>query len=86
MARRLNDFNVTHIFADGRTMTDEEFMAAPVEIKYENNLEVQEACRREFDPAYAIEERAKRRREYTALRKAELDRQLAEINRSFLKD
>lgn len=86
MARRLGKFNIIHVFADGRTMTDDEFMSAPVEIKYENNVELQEACRREFDPSYAVEERARRRREYSALRKAELDRQLAEINKSFLKN
>lgn len=45
MKKIVHNFKITHIFADGRVMSDEEFMAKPFVVSAELNKEVFEDIR-----------------------------------------
>lgn len=71
--------NITHTFADGRVMTDKEFMEKPFVVEYEKNREVYEQAERMFNPNYFAAQKAKR--ELTAKRKEELQAEAERIKK-----
>ena len=82
---RLNQ-NVTVTYGiGGRILTQEEFMAKPIVIDIANNMEIEQEARRLYDPYYSVKEKAKIRRELTAIRKKELIQQMAEIEKEYAK-
>lgn len=81
MPKRTYKFNVTHVFADGTAMTDEEFMGKSFVVSAERNYEFMLKSNRLLDPNYEKRERLRRRWESAEKRKAELVMQQAEIAR-----
>ena len=77
--KRTYNINVIHCFADGRVMTHEEFFAAPVVIKAENNYELFCEANKVLDPNYFEKERMRRKYQRAQERKAELLTQQAKI-------
>ena len=80
MPKRQNiKLNITHAFADGRVMTDEEFMAKPFVVEYGKNKELYEQAERMFNPNYFAAQRVKR--ELAAKRKEELQAEAERIKK-----
>ena len=73
------EIKVTHIFDDGRAMTDKEFFASPVEISVDNNMGFVKECAKVLNPAYRVADRIARRWERIEKRKARLLKQQQEI-------
>ena len=70
--RRTYELNVTHVFADGRVMTDEEFFRKPYEVVAENNYDFLLKANRVLNPTYEQREHLRRKWERAEARKAEL--------------
>lgn len=79
MRKARYNFKTTHIMADGKVLTDEEFMAQPYVVEYEKNKEWYAEVSRTFDPMYSKRELAKIEVERTAKRKEELEAQILKI-------
>ncbi len=65
--------------ADGRVLTNEEFMSKPYVVVAEDNYEFHVKANQVLDPLYYEKERRKKRWERAEARKAELDAQQAAI-------
>ena len=84
MARIKDDVVITHIFADGTVMTDEEFMAKPIVVDKDKNPEIWDGCMEILSPEYRA---AKvRRKEWVELRRRQLAEQEAAINKALNKN
>ncbi|MCM1296898.1 MAG: hypothetical protein NC311_15270 [Muribaculaceae bacterium] len=70
---------ITHVMADGRTLSHEEFMSKPFVVVAEDNYEFHVQCNRVFDPNYWKKERMRRKWERAEARRAELEAKQAEI-------
>lgn len=70
---------VTHIMADGKVLTHEEFMAQPYTVVAEDNLDFHIKCNQVFDPNYYAKEHLRRKYMLAERRRAELNAQAAEI-------
>lgn len=70
---------ITHVMADGRVLTHEEFMSKPFVVVAEDNYEFHVQCNRVFDPNYWEKERMRRKWERAEARRAELEAKQAEI-------
>lgn len=80
MRRRQRVFpEVTHVMADGKVLTHEEFMAQPYKVVAEDNYDFHVKCNQVFDPNYHEKERLRRKFMLTEKRRAELEAQQAEI-------
>ena len=74
---KMKTIKVTIMYADGTTMSGEEFKKNGRVILPENNVEVNKEARRMFYPEAIEEERRRRRRELAAQRRDELLAELA---------
>lgn len=72
---------ITHVMADGRVLSDEEFMSKPFVIRAEDNIEFLIKANQVLDPNYWEKERRRRKWERAEQRKAELEAQQAAIAR-----
>lgn len=79
MRRKQIDPVVTHVMADGKVLTHEEFMSKPFVVVAEDNYEFHVNCNRVFDPNYWEKERRLRKQERAEQRRIELEKQQAEI-------
>lgn len=77
--KRKHNFIVTHEFADGRVMSDEEFLSKPFEVEYDKNKEIYEAAQRMFDTNYLLKERERRKRETIEARRVRLEEEAERI-------
>lgn len=73
------NFKKTHIMANGKILTDEEFMSQPYVVEYEKNKEWYADVSRIYDPMYSKRELAKIEVERTAKRKEELKARMCKI-------
>ena len=85
MKRKKVNPTVTHVMADGRVLTHEQFMAEPYVVVAEDNYEFHVKCNQVFDPNYWTKERMRKKWERAEARRAELESRQAEIVRQ-LKD
>lgn len=67
--------------ADGRVLTDAEFMNKPYVVVAEDNYDFHAKCNQVFDPNYWEKERMRRKWERSEARRSELEAQQAEIVR-----
>lgn len=65
--------------ADGKVLSDEEFMSEPYVVVAEDNYDFHVKANRVLDPLYHEKERARKRWERAEKRKAELEAQQAQI-------
>lgn len=72
---------VTHIFDDGKVMTDSEFFAKPVEISAEQNVDFCREVRKALAPSFLQGDKIRHRYELTAQRRERLIAQQIEIAR-----
>lgn len=72
---------ITHVMADGRVLTNEEFMSKPFVVVAEDNYEFHVRCNRVFDPNYWEKEKMRRKWERAEARRMELEAKQAEIAR-----
>lgn len=72
---------ITHVMADGKVLSDDEFMAQPYVVVAEENYEFHVQCNRVFDPNYWEKERMRKKWERSEKRRAALEAQQAEIAR-----
>ena len=63
---------VTHVMADGKVLTHEEFMSKPYIVVAEENYDFHVKCNRVFDPNYYEKERLHRKHILAEQRRAEL--------------
>ena len=70
---------VTHVMADGKALTHEQFMAEPYEVDAEENYDFHVKCNRAFDPNYYAKEGLRKKLVFAEKRRAELEAQQAEI-------
>ena len=70
--KRTYNIEVTHVFADGKVMTDKEFFSKPYEVKAEDNYELLMKCNQVLNPDYEKQERLRRRFQRAEERRAEL--------------
>lgn len=80
MKRKEFNLQLINVFADGRIVTGEEFMAQPSVLSGEKNIELLRDGAIMFDPNYRAMEQAKRRFVRTEARKRELEAQQIEID------
>ena len=73
--RKISDSAVIHVMADGKVLTNKEFMKKPYVVSAEENF----ACNRAFDPMYYQKENLKRKFVLAEQRRAELEAQQAAI-------
>jgi len=82
---RNQEFKIIHKFADGRIMTEEEFMSKPFVVEYEKNEAIYEEARIAFSPDPYAQERARKQRELIVQRrealKLEAERIRAELDK-----
>jgi len=76
--KRVNP-TVIHVMADGKILTDEEFMSKPYIVVAEDNYDFHVRCNRVFDPNYFEKERIRRKHMLAEKRGAELEAQQAVI-------
>ena len=57
MRKKQIDPMVTHVMADGKVLTNDEFMSKPYVVVAEDNYEFHVKCNRAFDPNYFEKER-----------------------------
>lgn len=81
MQRKQIEPTITHVMADGRILTNEQFMSEPYVVVAENNYEFHVQCNRVLDPTYWEKEKMRRKWERAEKRRAELEAQQAEIAR-----
>lgn len=81
MQRKQIEPTITHVMADGRVLTQEQFMSEPYVVVAEDNYEFHVQCNRVFDPTYWEKEKMRRKWERAEKRRAELERQQAAIAR-----
>lgn len=81
MQRKQVNPKITHVMADGRVLTNEEFMSKPFVVVAEDNYDFHVRCNRVFDPNYWAKENMRRKWERAERRRAELEAQQAEIAR-----
>ena len=81
MRKKQIDPMVTHVMADGKVLTNDEFMRKPYVVVAEDNYDFHAKCNRAFDPNYFEKERMRKRWERAEARRAELEAQQAEIAR-----
>lgn len=72
MSKKPSNFKITHIFADGVTMTHEELLSQRVRIPYKGNEAFYEEAQRVLDPGYAEREKQRRRLERAEKRREAL--------------
>lgn len=72
---------ITHVMADGKVLSHEEFMSKPYVVVAEDNYDFHVKCNEVFDPSYWEKERMRRKWERAETRRAELEAQQAEIAR-----
>lgn len=70
---------VTHVMADGKVLSDEEFMAKPYVVVAEENYDFHVKCNRALDPNYYAKEHLRRKFVLAEQRRAELEAQQAQI-------
>lgn len=70
---------ITHVMADGKVLTNEEFMSKPYIVVAEDNYEFHVRCNRVLDPNYWAKERMRKKWERAEARRAELEAQQARI-------
>lgn len=70
---------ITHVMADGKVLTNEEFMSKPYIVVAEDNYEFHVRCNRALDPNYWTKERMRKKWERAEARRAELEAQQARI-------
>ncbi len=79
MKRKQINPQITHVMADGKVLSDEEFMSKPYVVVAEDNYEFHVKANRVLDPLFYEKERARKRWERAEKRKAELEVQQAAI-------
>lgn len=79
MKRKRVNPKITHVMADGKVLSHEEFMAKPYIVVAEENYDFHVRCNQVFDPNYFEKERLRRKYEFAEQRRAELQAQQAEI-------
>lgn len=61
MKRKRINPQITHVMADGKALSDEEFMAKPYVVVAEDNYEFHVKCNEVFDPNYWEKERMRKK-------------------------
>ena len=79
MRRKRIQAQVTHVMADGRVLSDEEFMAKPYVVVAEENYDFHVKCNRALDPNYYAKEHLRRKFILAEQRRAELEAQQSKI-------
>lgn len=80
MKRKQVNPKVTHVMADGKVLTHDEFMSKPYIVVAEDNYDFHVKCNQVFDPLYYEKERLRKRQIRAEERRAELEAQQAAIN------
>lgn len=81
MQRKQIEPQITHVMADGKVLSHEEFMSKPYVVVAEENYEFHVKCNQVFDPNYWAKNRMRKKWERAEARRAELEAQQAEIAR-----
>ena len=79
MKRKRVNPKITHVMADGKVLSHEEFMAKPYIVVAEDNYDFHVKCNQVFDPNYFAKEQLRRKFEFAEQRKLELQQQQAKI-------
>ena len=80
MKRKQVNPTVTHVMADGKVLTHEEFMSKPYTVVAEDNYDFHVRCNQVLDPHYFEKERLRKRQVRAEERRAELEAQQAAIS------
>jgi len=86
MSKKKSNYNVTIIFANGVTMTDEEFMAQKVYIDPVLNADFYAEAQRVLNPAYAEQEKHRRRLERVEKRRAALAAEAERVHKELAEE
>lgn len=82
MRKKQANPTIIHVMADGRVLTNEEFMAKPYDVCVEKNYDFFVRCNQVLDPNYWEKERLRKKWERAEARRAELEAQQAEVARN----
>lgn len=83
--RRAHNINVTHVMADGKVLTDEQFFAHPYPVIAEENYDLLKESNLVLDPNYLCKDALRRKYERAEARRKELEK-LQESVQAQLKD
>lgn len=81
MARVVMKFNKTHVMADGKVLSDEQFMAKPYVVDYDKNKKWYTDIAVVYDPLYSKKEMVKIEVARAAKRKEELEAEMVRIRK-----
>lgn len=81
MKKRSEDCNITHVLADGRVMTNEQFMAQPFKVDRSNNEEFFSNAEIALNINFISPRNLGKHKEYVAERRIELEAELHKIRK-----
>ena len=81
MPRVAIKFNKTHVMANGKVLSDEQFMAKPYVVDYNKNKKWYTDMAVVYDPLYSTKEMVKIEVERTAKRREELEAEMIRIRK-----